>query len=103
MSGHATHIDSPVGSVKNAEFSIAAAGSQTGADGKSQTQYNLGVVANGADPDVIVVEAGEKVVMEVEGTVGAKGEFALEVQENWVDEKMLPWDVVSVDLVVKIE
>lgn len=49
------------------------------------------------------MEAGEKVVMEVEGTVGAKGEFALEVQENWVDEKMLPWDVVSVDLVVKIK
>ena len=41
--------------------------------------------------------------MEVKGTVGAKGEFALEVQENWVHEKSLPWDLVTVDLVVKKE
>ena len=101
--GQETYIDSPVGSVKNAEFSIVAAGSQKGTDGKSQTQYNMGVVANGADPDFIVVEAGGKVVMEVKGTVGAKGEFALEVQENWVDEKMLPWDLVTVNLIVKKE
>ena len=102
-SGYATYLDLPSGSVKNAEFSIAAAGSQTGADGKTQTQYNMGVVANGADPDVIVVEAGGKVVMQVKGTVGGKGDFALEVVENWVDETMLPWDVVSVDLIVKKE
>ena len=63
----------------------------------------MGVVANGADPDVILVEAGGKVVMEVKGTVGAEGEFALEGQENWVDEKMLPWDLVTVNLVVKKE
>ena len=33
--GQATYIDSPVESVKNAEFSIVAAGSQKGTDGKS--------------------------------------------------------------------
>ena len=38
----------------------------------------MGVVANRADLDVILVEAGRKVVIEVKGTVRAKREFTLE-------------------------
>ena len=41
--------------------------------------------------------------MEVKGTVGAKGDFALEVQENWMHEKSLPWDLVTVDSGIKKE
>ena len=74
QTGQAMYVSLPNGSITNAEFTIVPAGSQTGSDGKMQTQYNIGVSAGAlANPQVIVVPPGSEMVVSLMGTVRASG------------------------------
>ena len=83
-------------------FTVNAAGTQTDANSKVNTQYNLGLAMVPFQSQAyLTIPPIVSVTVRILGTVGSKGTYSFYVTENWLDDKKRPWDQIDVPFSVE--